>query len=361
MAGIYKRGKTYWARAQRKGREYRESLETTDRTIAKRRFEQWKERLEALSWGERPRISFAEAVRQFMAQHFPTLKPKSVERYGVSLGWLSDKYENSFLDEINRTTLSELEDDRRSTGVTSSTIRRDFACLSSLLAFCEDKDWIEEGKNPVPGYLRRRAKRGLKEGHARTRWLSTFEEKKLLALASTKRFSKGNLVEAIQLAIDTGLREQEQFSLKWSQVDLVNNTISTTRDTKNGRVRAVPLPPRSAQFLSQWKVMNSARQVPSFYVFSKVNGNRYKNLYRGFKVLADKAGMPELWWHDLRRTAGCRWLREYSKTMHDVSMLLGHSSIVVTEKSYAFLDQQQLAEETAAQFPAHTQAVNETK
>lgn len=361
MAGIYKRGKTYWARAQRKGREYRESLETADRAVAKRRFEQWKERLEALSWGERPRISFGEALRQFISQHFPTLKQKSAQRYGVSLKWLSDKFENSYLDEINRQALSELEQDRRSMGVTSSTIRRDMACLSSLLAFCEDKDWIEEGKNPVPGYLRRRAKRGLKEGHARTRWLKVAEESKLLALAATKQFSKGNLKEGIELVIDSGLREQELFSLTWSQVDLLNNTISTTRDTKNGRARAVPLPARSAQFLAQWKAANAARSVPSIYVFSKVNGKRYKNLYRGFKVLAAKAGMPELCWHDLRRTAGCRWLREYGKKMHEVSILLGHSSIQVTEKSYAFLDQQQLAEETAAQFPAQAQPVSERK
>jgi integrase len=296
-----------------------------------------------------------------MAQHFPTLKPKSAQRYGVSLGWLSDKFENSFIDEISRQALSELEEDRRATGVTSSTIRRDFACLSSLLAFCEDKDWIEEGKNPVPSYLRRRAKRGLKEGQPRKRWLRHNEEKVMLDLAGARKFSKGRLREAMMLAIDTGLREEEQFSLRWPQVDLGGGMIFTTRDTKNGRSRAVPLPERSAQFLAQWKEENRRRKVPSLYVFSKENGERYKNLYRGFKALAAEAGMPELWWHDLRRTAGCRWLRDYKKQIHEVSVLLGHSSVVVTERSYAFLEQEVLAQETSAQIPAHMQTVSGAK
>lgn len=352
MAGIYKRGKTYWARAQRNGREYRDSLKTTDRRIALRRYEQWKERLEALAWGDRPRISFAEAVRQFMTQHFPTLKPKSSMRYGLSLKWLADQYEGKYLDQIDKQSLGEFEEVRRLKGVTSSTIRRDLACLSSLLSFCEDRDWIEEGANKVPSYLRRRAKRGLKEGQPRDRWLRHTEEDALLDQAAAKRYSKGRIREAIMLAIDTGLREQELFSLTWAQVDLLNQTISTTRDTKSGRIRAVPLPERSARFLAQWKAEEAARTVKSFFVFRKENGKRYRSFTRSFKTLAGKAGLPDICWHDLRRTAGCRWLKDYRKQMHEVSMLLGHSSVKVTEKSYAFLDQMQLAEETAAQNPA---------
>lgn len=352
MAAPYKRGKIYWARVQRKGVEYRDSLETTDFATAKRRFKQWLERLEATSWGERPRITFVEAVKQFIMQHCATLKPSSSERYGNSLKWLSDQFEGKHLDAITKASLAEFEAIRRGHGVSSSTIRRDLACLSSLLAFCEDREWIEDGGNFVKGWLRSRAKRGLKEGPSRTRWLSPAEEAKLLTLAKAK------LPEAICLAIDTGLREQEMFSLIWSQVDLLNNVITTTTDTKNGRSRAVPLQARSAQFLAQWKALNSTRAVPSVFVFCKANGNRFKNLYRGFKILADKAQIADVCWHDLRRTAGCRWLQDKAKPkrIEEVSVLLGHSSIGVTQKSYAFLDQMQVARDAAAQNPAQAQA-----
>ena len=64
-----------------------------------------------------------------------------------------------------------------------------------------------------------------------------------------------------------------------------------------------------------------------------------------------RAGVPDVNWHDLRRTAGCRWLQDYGKSMGEVSIMLGHSSIQVTERSYGFFDRQRLAEETAAQRP----------
>jgi hypothetical protein len=36
--------------------------------------------------------------------------------------------------------------------------------------------------------------------------------------------------------------------------------------------------------------------------------------------------------------AGCRWLQRDGKSMEEVSILLGHSSVLVTEQRYAFLE-----------------------
>jgi integrase len=65
---------------------------------------------------------------------------------------------------------------------------------------------------------------------------------------------------------------------------------------------------------------------------------------KGLKAAARRAGIQDLQWHDLRRTAGCRWLQRDGKTKDEVCELLGHSSVVVTEKSYAFLDGEAVAE-----------------
>jgi hypothetical protein len=61
MAAIYRRGKRYWARAQRKGREYRRSLATTNRATAERRFREWLEELDAIAYGDKPRRLWEEA------------------------------------------------------------------------------------------------------------------------------------------------------------------------------------------------------------------------------------------------------------------------------------------------------------
>jgi integrase len=134
--------------------------------------------------------------------------------------------------------LSEFETARRQDGVTAGTIRRDLACLSSLMTSAEDWDWLDDGANPVPAYLRRRAKRGLKEAPPRTRYLTETEEADLLSAASPESR------QAIILAIETGLRREELFGLQWKQIDFARGMIDTTTKTKNGRARKVPLSER---------------------------------------------------------------------------------------------------------------------
>lgn len=335
MATVYKRGQTWWGRAQRKGQEYRKSLETRDRPTALKRLDIWLAELEATGWGGRARLSFADAARGFILNYLPTLKPSSAVRYGVSLKWLSDKYGELMLDEIGREELASFEGWRRALGATSPTIRRDLACLSSVFTFCEDQDWIDDNRNPVPGYLKRRAKRGLTESDPKRRYLSVDEEKALLAKAN------GLTYDAICVAIDTGLRLGEQLSLTWPQVDLKRGMIETTSDTKSGRKRWVPLEARSAQILAHRRQTN----LRSFYVFAHDNGNPFKTFDNGFHAAVRRAELPKLSWHDLRRTAGCRWLQRDKMTMAEVAKLLGHASVTTTEKHYAFLEGEAVAQE----------------
>jgi len=337
MATIYKRGKTWWGRAQRKGQEYRKSLETGDRSVAQKRLQTWLTELEATLWGGRSRVTFADAARAFIVEYLPTLKPSSATRYGVSLKWLSDKFGTSMLDEIGREELSSFESWRRALGTSSPTIRRDLACLSSVFSFCEDKEWIEDNKNPVPGFLRRRAKRGLTEAPGKRRYLSPDEEKRLLKEAGPLTY------HAVCVAIDTGLRRTEQLLLTWPQVDLKRGMIETTADTKNGKKRWVPLPPRSAQILAQRRTAN----LKSFFVFAHEDGTPFATFDNGFRAAVKRAEIPYASWHDLRRTAGCRWLQRDKRSMEEVSKLLGHGSVAVTEKSYAFLEEETIAQEVS--------------
>lgn len=340
MAGLYRRGKIYWARAQRQNREHRRSLKTSDRAIAERRLRAWLEELDAIAWGEKPRRSFDETADKFIREHLPTIRARAAERYGTSLKHLAEHFGGKDLHQIGSAELSAFETRRRTAGVRSGTIRRDLACLSSMLTSAIDWEWIEDGGNPVPSYLRRRAKRGLKEAAPRTRYLSDAEEATLLQAASS------GPREAIILAIDTGLRREELFSLTWAQIDLTRGVITTTTLTKNGRARKVPCPQRSAQILARFP-----RYLDSPYVIvNPATRTRYWQMNKGLKAAMARAGIADLRWHDLRRTAGCRWLQRDGKTMAEVSLLLGHSSVTVTEQRYAFLE----ADAVAASF--HTKS-----
>ena len=334
MAGLYKRGKVWWGRAQRANREQRRSLGTANRDIAEKRFRQWVADLDAHKWGDRPRRSFEEAAARFIKEHLPTVKRSTAVRYGVSLKNLAVHFSGSTLDEIKSAELSEFETARRTDGVTPATIRRDLACLSGMFMSAIDWEWIDDGGNPVTSYMRRRAKRGLKEAPARTRYLSEEEEARLLAHASEAPR------QAMILAIDTGLRRDELFSLTWPQIDQVRGRISTTKQTKTNRQRFAPLPRRSAQLLA-----HLPRHLDCPYVLRNPDtGTRYAQMNKGLKAAMRRAGITDLCWHDLRRTAGCRWLQRDGKSMEEVSILLGHTSVKITAERYAFLRSEDVAE-----------------
>lgn len=333
MAGIYRRGKTYWARAQRQGREYRRSLKTKDRATAERRIRTWLEDLEAIAWGDKPRRSFDDTAERFVNEHLVTLKPRSAERYGSSLKHLALHFGGKMLHQITSSELSAFETKRRTEGVRPGTIRRDLSCLSSMLTSAIDWEWVDDGANPVPSYMRRRAKRGLKEAPPRTRYLSEDEERRLLEVVHPL------LKLAIILTIDTGLRREELFSLKWDQVDQRRGVIKTTTLTKSGRMRFVPLQTRSAQLLA-----HLPRYLHGPYVICHADGTRYWQLNKAFTGALRRANVRNARWHDLRRTAGCRWLQRDRRSMAEVSIMLGHSSIAVTETRYAFLEGEQVAE-----------------
>lgn len=353
--GIYKRGGVYWARKQVGNREHRRSLETADRRLALSRHEEWKARLGAAAWGERPPRTFVEAVEKFITDHCAALKPKSALRYGVSLKALAPIFEGLTLDQVDKARLGEFETLRRAQGVTAGSIRRDLACLSSLMTSAEDWDWLPEGSNPVPGYMRKRAKRGLKEAPPRTRYLTEGEERALLAEAAP------HVRRAAIVAIDTGLRVDEQFSLTWPQVDFKRGLIALTdwRRLKGGRGRTVPLPPRAAAALAELATQRHVGKVPTLYVFRHDTGERLVTMKNGLAGAAERAGITNLRWHDLRRTAGCRWLQRDRRAMHEVQYLLGHSSVKVTETTYAFLNIEELAADVAARSPAFIVATAE--
>lgn len=323
MATIYRRGEIWWGRVQRQGKELRQSLKTKDRREAQRIFARWLAEIEHVSRGGRPHKTFEELVEHFMAEHMPTLRPASQRRYAVSMRHLLVEFGNEVVENISSGRLADFESRRRKMAAKPPTIRRDFSCLSSIFSCAVEWEWVEV--NPVPAYLRRRRKRGLKEAAPRTRWLTPDEERRLLAAASP------TVRDAIAFAIDTGLRREEQFGLKHQQVSLAREEIYLDTGTKTARPRIVPLLPRALAILG-----TLPRHITGPWIFHR-GGKRYLQMNKGFKGAARRAGIKDVRWHDLRRTCGCRLLQTRGLSMEQVRDWLGHSSVTTTEKSYAFL------------------------
>lgn len=341
---LRRRGKTWWYRIRHEGKDFEGSLETSDLGQAKIRLDRIREELNATAWGEKPRHTFNDAATRFGEEHFPNLKPKSQKRYLVSIANLLELLDGVKLDEIGSAKLSEFENARKKERVTTSTIRRDLACLSVIFTKCEEWEWAKS--NPAKPFLRGRKLAGLNEGDARTRYLSHEEEVEILENAPPKAR------KAIEFAIDTGLRKEEQFSLLRSDVNHRLKDVNVRREVaKSLKPRRVPLWERAARIA---KEMPADLICPFLFVtkaavrYSEESPYHYEALQKAVRRANKKRAargikpMEHVEWHDLRRTCGCRLLQDHGFPMEEVSKWLGHSSVKVTEKHYAFLKDDQI-------------------
>lgn len=230
------------------------------------------------------------------------------------------------LNSINKSTLMEFIRIRRRNGASDSTIKKDFNCISSIFSYailndmCDSKPSIDI------------VKRTLKNSKPINRYLTEEEYDKLLLS------SCDHLKPIVIFAVETGLRKEEFLSLRWKDVDLVNEKINVV-DTKNGKDRIVPISQRAKEQLHK-QLQNNINK--SEYVFYKNDGSRFLDVKKAFNMACQRSGVKDFRIHDLRKTFGSwrlQGIRGKKLPLIEVSKLLGHSSLDITASTYAFLDE----------------------
>jgi integrase len=101
-----------------------------------------------------------------------------------------------------------------------------------------------------------------------------------------------------------GIRLGELKAARWEQVDLTEGFITLeTGETKNGDGRIVPiLNGHMAELLTAAKAERDANCPESPWVFSR-GGEQIKDFRWAWEQACKRAGVPDLNFHDLRRTA----------------------------------------------------------
>lgn len=151
--------------------------------------------------------------------------------------------------------------------------------------------------------------------------------------------------EMYYIELATGLRRGELLGLKWEDIDFVNQTLRVRRQVGriNGEVREAPLKTKNAyrtislgtdavDILKQQR----EKQPSSAYVFPGPTGGPIAPdsvLHMLHRVL-DRAGLPEIRFHDLRHTFATLALQN-GVDVKTVSGMLGHFSAGFTLDTYA--------------------------
>jgi integrase len=146
----------------------------------------------------------------------------------------------------------------------------------------------------------------------------------------------------ILMGLHTGMRTGELLELEWARVDLAHGWITLqSHHQKSGKPARVPINHTARGALLSRARFRVAHCPGCLWVFCDRCGVRIASIKKGFAAACQRAGIEDCTPHDLRQTCGS-WLVQARVPLREVSKLLRHADIRVTEKVYAHLLPNQL-------------------
>jgi integrase/recombinase XerD len=280
-------------------------------------------------------------VREAVAAHDGWLRMRRSEGTRAKYASLLRPFVDMFGERpLSSLTASEIELQylSRYSGKSAATQRNHHAALKSLFSCGERFDWI--GTNPMRK-LEAPAKSEEFKGY-----LS--DEQDLAVLDACVTTQERTLVWLIRF---TGLRVSEATGLTWEDVDLqggrllpASPAVTVRKSKTQAGMRTVPVPPILLPILKAWR-----EEHPStHFVFETKNGTRMSPQFAHRLVVrvGERAG-AKISPHALRRQYGSAALNGGAR-IEAISAALGHANVAVTQKSYAKLSAEKLAEEMLA-------------
>ncbi|CAB5220192.1 XerC Integrase [uncultured Caudovirales phage] len=324
---LFWRDGSIWARFKERGRERRSCLHTTSVREAERKLQDLKAKLHAEATAPE-QVAFREAAVEWDAVYLSGLKPKTAQRYRVSLRQLDPAFGDKMLSDISPRAIGKFVSDRTKAGATASTIKNDLTSLSTILRVAMSRGWADG--NPVAAWDRRIIKNTPKVQRPPSR--AQVET----AIAYGRTHGKKALIDFLH---QSGCRLSEATALKWSEVDFAAGTI-TLIETKRGQPRVIRMATPGG---SIEPILRAAQRHPYCpFVFWYSTGIPFRQASSGLRdfnkrvaELEKKAGreFKPFRTHDLRHSFAIGWLNA-GGDIYELSRHLGHTSVKTTEQFY---------------------------
>jgi len=124
------------------------------------------------------------------------------------------------------------------------------------------------------------------------------------------------------------MRRGEIFRLEWRDILYNEGLIAVRARLKKGRVRLVSMPPELAEEIRQYPaVLGEDRILPP--ELGATSGRQRAD--KSFHELLERAKIRDFRFHDLRHTFAS-WYMMSGGDLYELSKLLGHSNIKMTER-----------------------------
>jgi excisionase family DNA binding protein len=250
-------------------------------------------------------LQFADLADKYLSYAEKTKRSASTDRY--RLRPIREAFGTARLSEIGKAMILEFRERRLKAGISRASTNRELMLLSRIFTWTE-AEGLWSG-NPVKGI-----KKFSEADTIRNRVLSADEETRLFRELAL------HVRPVVLIALNAGLRRGEILNLPWKNVDL-RKRVLTVEGTKSGKARFVPINSLLADVLGKLKALGQDR----------VRVFPFKDVTSAFERACQRAKLEDFHFHDLRRTFGTRLL-ERGADIVTISHLLGHSSVVVTQR-----------------------------
>jgi integrase len=256
--------------------------------------------------------------------------PKSIEtETGYYRKWLASAIGDIQLQRITPAMIEALVATLQKAGKKPGTVGKVLGVFSIVWNRAKLHDFVT-GDCPV-----QRVKHP-KQDDARLRFLTQDEARLLLAALAAR---SQDMHDIALLSLFAGLRAGEVHGLRWADVDFATELL-TILDPKNGKNRHVPIVPEIRHMLRS----RHTDQPRDALVFPGKGGIRRMYVSDTFERTVKDLGINDgiadsrqkAVFHTLRHTFGS-WLVQAGEPIFNVSKLMGHGSVLITQKYYAHL------------------------
>lgn len=194
-----------------------------------------------------------------------------------------------------------------------ATINRELGQLRRMLRIAVREQWMP--RNP---FSEGDALISLNDENQRTRILSLSEEGRLLAAIDSQPL-RSHIKGIVLIALDCALRRGEIFTLRWSDVDLKNRTITVRAfNAKTATSRTVAMTIRVYEWLRHWSENVTGETA---YVF-----NVKVTIKTAWTKICREAGIEDFHFHDCRATCITRMI-EAGMPHASVMRVSGHNTL----------------------------------
>lgn len=260
-------------------------------------------------------VLFETFADEFIKKHSELNKrPASVRSDRNSLTHLKPYFKNKYLAAISPELVEGYKASRKG-HVSPASINRELALLKTIMA--KAVEWRRISVNPIAG----KAVRKFPEGEKEMRFLTAVESRRLINSAT------GHLKPFLIIALNTGMRRNEILTLKWENLDINKGEIVVRPEvSKSKKRRVVPMNGEVAA-----AILKIEKRSP--YVFFNPETNKNVRDIKGpFLTAKTRAKIKgQLRVHDLRHTAAS-WMIEDGTDIITVKEILGHASVITTQK-----------------------------